>query len=120
MFGGFFFILMGLYSFYYVGMIGYDLYVADKMAEAEGDVQVVDVSAAASSYVPKDVRAIIEGENANSISSSDKEADNDNNGGRGEYIRNDYQEGCTVLDLKEMFVKESQTPSLFSGIQMSI
>ena len=62
MFGYFFFGLMGFYSFYYLGMIGYDLYVADKMANGEGDTEVVDVSAAASRYVPKDVRAMLEEE----------------------------------------------------------
>ncbi len=119
MFGGFFFILIGLYSFYYIGMIGYDLYVADKMAHGECEVQVVDVSAAASSYVPKDVRCMIEGESPNKKSPDSTPQEGDMGGGRGEYIGNDYQDGHSIVDLKGMFMKEAQTPSLFSGIQMS-
>ena len=58
MFGGFFFGLLGVYLFYYVGMIGYDLYVADKMGETENVSKEIDIAAAASSYVPKDVRTL--------------------------------------------------------------
>ena len=118
MFGTFFFILMGLYSFYYIGMVGYDLYAADKMANAESVVQEVDISAAASSYIPKDVRSMIEGGDKKKVKPN--EAADDNVGGRGEFIGNDYQDGYDVTDLKAIYAREAQTPSLFAGIHVSI
>ena len=119
MFGTFFFIIMGLYSCYYIGMVGYDLYAADKMANSESEVQVVDVSAAASSYKPKDVRSMIEGGDKKKEKPNEVAAD-DNVGGRGEFIGNDYQDGYDVTDLKAIYVREAQTPSLFAGIHVSI
>ena len=119
MFGTFFFILMALYSCYYIGMVGYDLYAADKMANAENVVQEVDISAAASSYVPKDVRSMIEGGDKKKVKPNEAAAD-DNVGGRGEFIGNDYQDGYDVTDLKAIYAREAQTPSLFAGIHVSI
>lgn len=118
MFGTFFFILMGLYSFYYIGMVGYDLYAAEKMANAESEVHVVDVSAAASSYIPKDVRSMIEGGDKNKVKPNEVDTE-DNVGGRGEFIGNDYQDGYDVSDLKAIYAREAQTPSLFAGIHVS-
>ena len=120
MFGGFFYILIGLYALYYIGMVGYDLYVADKTANPEDTAQVVDVSAAASSYVPKDVRSMIEAEKQDDKNYENFNQENIEGGGRGQYIGQEYQEGYSAVDLKDMFIKESQTPSLFSGIQLSI
>lgn len=119
MFGTFFFILMGLYTFYYIGMVGYDLYAADKMVNAESEVQIVDVSAAASSYVPKDVRSMIEGGNKIKEKPAEPVTD-ENGGGRGQFINNEYQEGTSPMELKDMYAQAAKTPSLFAAIHMSI
>lgn len=120
MFGTFFFIIVGFYSCYYVGMIGYDLYAADKMASAENEAQVVDVSAAASSYKPKDVRSMIEGTDKKTSKPSDLSEADAAGGGRGEFVGSDYQDGYTVADLKAIYAREAQTPSLFAGVRVSI
>lgn len=120
MFGDFFFGLLGIYLFYYVGMIGYDLYVADKIGETENVSNVIDIAAAASSYVPKDVRTMLAEDKAKSENDEPTDDVASNNGGIAEHIENEYQEGFTVTGLTELFEQESQTPSLFSGIQMSM
>lgn len=120
MFGGFFFGLLGVYLFYYVGMIGYDLYVADKMGETENVSKEIDIAAAASSYVPKDVRTLFAEDKRKPRNESPSEDEASNNGGIAEHIENEYQEGFSVTGLTELFEQESQTPSLFSGIQMSM
>lgn len=124
MFGGFFFGLVGIYIFYYTCMIGYDLYTSGKEGRDESVAHEVDISGTASSYVAKDVRSMFD----NSADSSDAPeeyrdedfADEENIGGIAEYIGNDYQEGIKVDNLTEIFYKEAQTPSLFSGINMAI
>lgn len=118
MFGGFFFGVLGIYFIYYVGMIGYDLYVADKIKGAENVSREIDIAAAASSYVAKDVRSMFEG--GNDSNDREFETDETNIGGQGEYISTEYQDGYSVDTLSDLFEQESQTPSLFASIQMSI
>ena len=118
MFGGFFFGVLGIYLLYYVGMIGYDLYVAEKMNTAENVSKEIDIAAAASSYKATDVKSMFEGEKVSNEKVS--ETDDTNAGGQGEYISNEYQDGYEVDTLAALFEQESQTPSLFAGMQMSM
>ena len=120
MFGVFFFIVMGLYLIYYLGMIGYDLYVADKMERGDSTAQVVDVSAAASSYKPKDVRTMLDESGQRRKKSDDAATDDAAGGGRGVFITNQYPEGFSVNNLKDMFVQQAQTGDMFEGLHLSI
>lgn len=121
MFGSFFFGLVAVYVIYYTGMVGYDLYVADKMREVGSTSQEIDIAAAASSYVAKDVRTMFDkDEKSHNQNDNPQESDTTNTGGIAEYIGSDYQEGYSVETLTDLFEQEAQTPSLFSGIQMSM
>ena len=121
MFGSFFFGLVAVYVVYYTGMVGYDLYVADKTREAGSTSQEIDIAAAASSYVAKDVRTMFKtDEKPHNLNDNPQDSDTTNAGGVAEYIDNDYQEGYSVETLTDLFEQEAQTPSLFSGIQMSM
>ena len=120
MFGLFFFILMAIYLLYYIGMIGYDLYVVDKMNAGESTAQVVDVSAAASSYKPKDVRTMLEESGQRKKKTDDAVADDTAGGGRGEFITNQYPEGFSANSLKDMFAQQAQTADMFEGLHLSI
>ena len=116
MFATFFLGLVAFYLIYFLGMVGYDLYLVGKEDESTNKAVEIDIAGAASSYVAKDVRSMFG-------SSQDTKKDNSGDegssgGGMAEYINNEYQDGYDADTLSDLFEKESQTPSLFSGIQM--
>lgn len=119
MFGLYFFGLMAVYFCYYMGMIGYDLYIAEKMENPSESAKVVDVSAAASSYVPKDVRSMMDGTSQSQKKNEDADETGGGAGGRSEFLTNQYPEGFSVNSLKDMFVQQAQTPDMFDGFQLS-
>ena len=126
MFGTFFFILMAFYTFYYVGMIGYDLYAAEKGERSDRVVQDVDISGATASYVPVDVRSMYGKDDSSSADAGDATVsptsfDGGSGGGAdmSRFIGSDYQNECSVDDITNLFTREAQTPSLFAGVNTS-
>ena len=130
MFGWFACAIIGLYFAYYLFMIELDLYAINKLDQDNNSTVEVDISNAVAGYQARDVRDLLDlndtvdeadSENANSVDDSEP-------GGGGEnieyglsdsqdFITNEYPEDVSVFALKEMFVENSKTPSLFEGLK---
>lgn len=122
MFGTFFITIVFGYVCYYFGMIGFDLYAAEK---GEGETKVsteVDISSAVAGYKPVDVRSLLDEDDETSPATADdkeKSAETESASGGPEYVKSEYQNEFSATSLAEMFKQESSTPSIFQGLNLS-
>ena len=123
MFGTFFLWIVIGYVFYYVGMIGMDLYAADKAGCDDTSYNEVDISGTAGGYVPKDVRNLLDdSSDKTSTENSSKQSLDTPTAGAGDgpaMVRTDFQSEYNADSWAEIFKQEAQTPSIFAGVNMS-
>lgn len=108
--------VMGVYTLYFAGMIGYDLYMSGKTSNNEDRGEDIDISDSVDSYVPKDAeiltgyKASEKQEQDNPVPAEENEEENQK-----ETIEVNYCGGFSSLELKKIFEEETGE-NFFRGI----
>lgn len=131
MFGNIILSILFLYLCYYIGMVGFDLHNISKFENGTVEGKAVDISGVTDSYIPINVKDLLNEKEDESKSSAEEiedeslqfeedEEEDENVGGRKEsYIKKIHQEGFSAQKLKEMMIRSSNEPNLFANVKFA-